>query len=101
MSFQYLDFVNVMAYDVYWTGYDFSMDIEALQALGIPKERHYFVSPDTQNATHTFSCLLYQKDIYLFPFYQNLFDRESEAYGPYSLKVVLMFTQVSTFCRCK
>ena len=37
---QYLDYVNVMAYDVYWTGYDFSMDIEALQALGIPKERH-------------------------------------------------------------
>ena len=28
-----------MAYDVYWTGYDFVMDIEALEALGIAKER--------------------------------------------------------------
>ena len=36
-----------MAYDVYWTGYDYSMDIEALQALGIPKERLTFVSTDT------------------------------------------------------
>ena len=35
-----MDFVNVMAYDVYWTGYDFNMDIEGLQALGIPKGIH-------------------------------------------------------------
>ena len=27
-----------MAYDVYWTGYDFVMDIEALETLGISKE---------------------------------------------------------------
>lgn len=40
---QYLDYVNVMAYDVYWTGYDFSMDIEALLALGIPKERNFLL----------------------------------------------------------
>ena len=25
-----------MAYDVYWTGYEFTMDVEALNALGIP-----------------------------------------------------------------
>ena len=42
---QYLDYVNVMAYDVYWTGYDFSMDIEALQALGIPKVRQLLSQP--------------------------------------------------------
>ena len=52
---QHLDYVNVMAYDVYWTGYDFSMDIEALQALGIPKERHYyFLNLDLNDV---FSCL--------------------------------------------
>ncbi len=35
-----------MAYDVYWTGYDFTMDIEALEALGIPKVRvNLFFSP--------------------------------------------------------
>ena len=34
-----------MAYDVYWTGYDFSMDIEALQALGIPKVRQLLSQP--------------------------------------------------------
>jgi len=36
---QFLDYINVMAYDVYWTGYDFVMDIEALEALGISKNK--------------------------------------------------------------
>ena len=32
---QYLDYINVMAYDYYWTGYEFTMDLEALNNLGI------------------------------------------------------------------
>jgi len=36
---QFLDYINVMAYDVYWTGYDFVMDIEALEAIGIAKNK--------------------------------------------------------------
>ena len=35
---QYLDYINVMAYDVFWSGYNFGMDIEALQSIGISKE---------------------------------------------------------------
>ena len=27
-----------MAYDYYWPGYDFTLDLESLQALGVPKE---------------------------------------------------------------
>jgi len=36
---QFLDYINVMAYDVYWTGYDYVMDIEALEAIGIAKSK--------------------------------------------------------------
>jgi len=34
-----LDAVNVMAYDVYWTGYNFTMDMEGLNAVGIPNSK--------------------------------------------------------------
>lgn len=37
LSNQYLDAVNVMAYDYYWLGYGFDQDIAALEALGIPR----------------------------------------------------------------
>ena len=30
-----------MAYDYYWPGYDFTLDLESLQALGVPKEIFY------------------------------------------------------------
>ena len=30
----YIDYVNVMAYDYYWTGYDFTLDLVALNELG-------------------------------------------------------------------
>ena len=40
-----------MAYDVYWTGYDYVMDIEALEALGIAKERENR-QKDLQNPAH-------------------------------------------------
>jgi len=36
---QFLDYINVMAYDVYWTGYDYVMDIEALESIGIAKSK--------------------------------------------------------------
>ena len=39
LHFQYLDFINVMAYDYYWTGYNFTMDIAALESIGVAKER--------------------------------------------------------------
>ena len=81
-----------MAYDVYWTGYDFSMDIEALQALGIPKERHYFVSPDTQNATHTFFLPFLPKKIFTF----SLFYIEKNVI--YVLKLIFTLEQNCIGC---
>ena len=34
---RYLDAVNVMSYDYYWSGYNYTMDIQGLMDLGVPK----------------------------------------------------------------
>ena len=47
--FQFLDYINVMAYDVYWTGYDYVMDIEALEAIGIAKVRQQRINTITKS----------------------------------------------------
>ena len=36
-SIEYMDAINIMAYDVYWAGYDWMMDITALEELGVPR----------------------------------------------------------------
>ena len=36
-SIEYMDAINIMAYDVYWEGYDWMMDITALEELGVPR----------------------------------------------------------------
>ena len=36
-SIEYMDAINIMAYDVYWGGYDWTMDITALEDLGVPR----------------------------------------------------------------
>ena len=36
-SIEYMDAINIMAYDVYWEGYDWLMDIAALEELGVPR----------------------------------------------------------------
>ncbi len=37
-SHEYLDAVNIMAYDVYWSGYDVLQDISDIEALGLKPE---------------------------------------------------------------
>ena len=34
---QYLNAVNIMSYDYYWAGYNYTMDIQGLMDLGVPK----------------------------------------------------------------
>ena len=36
-SIEYMDAINIMAYDVYWGGYDWPMDVSALEELGVPR----------------------------------------------------------------
>jgi len=38
-SIEYMDAINIMAYDVYWEGYDWMMDIAALEDLGVPRSK--------------------------------------------------------------
>ena len=41
-SIEYMYAINIMAYDVYWEGYDWKMDISALEELGVPKVTIYY-----------------------------------------------------------
>ena len=36
-----MDAINIMAYDVYWEGYDWKMDVSALEELGVPRVIRY------------------------------------------------------------
>ena len=40
-SIEYMDAINIMAYDVYWEGYDWKMDVSALEELGVPRVMRY------------------------------------------------------------
>ena len=34
---EHMDAINIMAYDVYWDGYNYMMDIEGLEEIGVPR----------------------------------------------------------------
>ena len=40
-SIEYMDAINIMAYDVYWEGYDWKMDVSVLEELGVPRVIRY------------------------------------------------------------
>ena len=48
-----------MAYDVYWTGYDYVMDIEALEAIGIAKVNK--IAENKYNRKISLCCCLFSK----------------------------------------
>lgn len=57
-SAEYLDAVNVMAYDYYWLGYTFDMDVEALNNLGIPNSKIVWgVMPGHHDAGNEYTTL--------------------------------------------
>jgi len=64
---KYLDYINIMAYDVYWSGYDVAADIEALQGLGIPKRKIvYGLMPGHHDASNEYTSLEDARDAALF-----------------------------------
>ena len=36
---QFMDGINIMSYDYYWAGYNYTMDIQGLMELGVPKSK--------------------------------------------------------------
>ena len=36
---QFMDGINIMSYDYYWAGYNYTMDIQGLMGLGVPKSK--------------------------------------------------------------
>ena len=36
---QFMDGINIMSYDYYWSGYNYTMDIQGLMELGVPKSK--------------------------------------------------------------
>jgi len=36
-AFPYMDAINIMAYDYYWEGYSFDMDLAILDEMGVPR----------------------------------------------------------------
>ncbi|TRY69348.1 hypothetical protein TCAL_06924 [Tigriopus californicus] len=58
LSHQYLDAVNVMAYDYYWPGYSFDQDIAVLEGLGIPRSKMVFgLMPGHHDAGNEYTSL--------------------------------------------
>ena len=53
-----IDAVNVMAYDVYWTGYDPLTDFKDIEALGVAKEKIVWgVMPGCHDASNEFTTV--------------------------------------------
>lgn len=55
---QYLDYVNVMCYDVYWSAYDPTADFQAIEALGVPKSKIVWgVMPGCHDAPNEYTSI--------------------------------------------
>jgi len=53
-----LDAVNVMAYDYYWNGWSFDLDLEALTGLGLPADKIvYGVMPGHHDAGNEYTTI--------------------------------------------
>jgi len=61
---QYMDAINIMAYDYYWNGYAYSMDIEGLLNLGVPKSKIVIgVMPGRHDASTEYTSIEDAKDV--------------------------------------
>jgi len=57
-SIEFLDAINIMAYDVYWTGYEFDLDVQGLHDLGVPNSKIvYGVMPGHHDAGNEYTTL--------------------------------------------
>jgi len=57
-SAEHLDAINVMAYDYYWLGYNFDLDVQSLNDLGIPNSKIVWgIMPGHHDAGNEYTTL--------------------------------------------
>jgi len=62
-----MDAVNIMAYDVYWAGYNFEMDLEMLEIMGVDRSKIvYGIMPGHHDAGNEYTSLEDAKNAALF-----------------------------------